>query len=270
MPPLRYFSILFFFSGFLMSTKAQTTEQISSFPIRVVVIGSSTAEGIGASTPDSSWVALFRAYLQALHPDNEVINLGLGGYSSYQLLPSGSGPFRARPVPDPERNITRAMQFHPQVVIVNLPSNDTVSGHSEAEQEDNFNTIITTAREGGAFVWICTTQPRNLPPEQIEAQMAIRDMILARYDEFGVDVWHPLAGPDNHLLVQYDSGDGTHLNDAGHRVLFEAMVAKNIPDRIQLLVASIQTASAAIDASVRIGCSPLGWLGGWIKGIWKH
>ncbi|MBK8969075.1 MAG: SGNH/GDSL hydrolase family protein [Lewinellaceae bacterium] len=58
-------------------------------PVRIAVIGSSTAAGQGAEPPEKAWVNRYRAYLKSLHPDNDVINLGLGGLQTFQLLPTG-------------------------------------------------------------------------------------------------------------------------------------------------------------------------------------
>ena len=46
--------------------------------------------------------------------------------------------------------------------------------------------------------------------------------------ESAVDFWTELALPGATIDPRYDSGDGIHLNDAGHRILFERMAAKGI------------------------------------------
>ena len=49
--------------------------------LRIVVLGSSTAAGAGASTRDSAWVWRYRAFLTQLNPVYEVINLVITSYS---------------------------------------------------------------------------------------------------------------------------------------------------------------------------------------------
>ncbi|MEZ4918044.1 MAG: SGNH/GDSL hydrolase family protein [Saprospiraceae bacterium] len=201
-------------------------------PIRLAVIGSSTAEGIGASSPETAWVARYKQHLDSLLPGCNILNLGKGGYSSYQLLPDDAGPFRARPLVDTLRNISKAIAFQPDAVIVNLPSNDTVSGHDADEQISNFKSIAQKALAQGILVWVCTPQPRALPPEQMAVQLEVRDRVLNDFGPFAIDAWTPLANPDGSMLKAVDSGDGTHLNDQGHQLLFEQVIAKNIPEEV--------------------------------------
>ncbi|MFT5667674.1 MAG: lysophospholipase L1-like esterase, partial [Vicingaceae bacterium] len=56
-------------------------------PIHVVVLGSSTAAGTGPSSSDSAWVNRYRRHLQALNPQNVVTNLGVGGTTTYNIMP---------------------------------------------------------------------------------------------------------------------------------------------------------------------------------------
>jgi lysophospholipase L1-like esterase len=46
---------------------------------KIVILGSSTAYGTGASTTDSSFVSKYRAYLKRKNPLNNVINYGIPG-----------------------------------------------------------------------------------------------------------------------------------------------------------------------------------------------
>ncbi|MEZ4985681.1 MAG: hypothetical protein R2795_11700 [Saprospiraceae bacterium] len=55
----------------------------------------------------------------------EVINLAKGGYTSYHIMPDDFPvPPRYGVLPDTLRNITHGMAYHPDCVIVNMPSND--------------------------------------------------------------------------------------------------------------------------------------------------
>jgi lysophospholipase L1-like esterase len=225
--------------------------------IRVAVIGSSTAAGTGASTPDSAWVRRYSAYLQGAFPESDVLNLGKGGYSSYQLLPDGAGPFRARPVVDSSRNISRAIAFRPHAVIVNLPSNDTVSGHSAEEQLDNLEKIALESLQNGAFVWVCTTQPRNLPPDRMATQKTVRDGILKRFGPFAIDLWTPLAAPNDSLAVRFDAGDGVHLNDEGHAVVYNQVVQKNIPGMLAQFWQNTLPAAELLETAAQTTAHPV-------------
>ncbi|MCK5453947.1 MAG: hypothetical protein KAJ16_06275, partial [Calditrichia bacterium] len=42
--------------------------------VKIVILGSSTALGIGPYNPSNAWVNRYRTYLQGINPANEVVN----------------------------------------------------------------------------------------------------------------------------------------------------------------------------------------------------
>lgn len=226
---------LLFSLSFLFFTLHTLTAQSlcpTDSTLHIVVLGSSTAAGAGANPFDSAWVNLYRTHLQTLNPDNAVSNLAQGGYSTFRLLPNGTTTPSNRPDPDTSRNITKALSLQPSAIIINLPSNDVSAGFSVQEQLDNFTTIAAVAQNANVPLWICTTQPKNYGGNAtlIQRQLDVRDSILARYSPMVLDFWSGLAGPDNQIDPTYDSGDGTHLNNAGHYLLFTRARDANLPD----------------------------------------
>ena len=205
---------------------------LNNSTIYIAVIGSSTAAGQGAAPPEKAWVNLYRAYLKSLNPANEVFNLGLGGQQTFQLLPTGYQPPPKRPVPDPERNVTKALSLRPDAIIVNAPSNDAMAFYGPEEQIVNFDLIIQTAKMAGVPVWICTTQPRVFSAQQIDIQLRLKAAILSRYGEQAINVWDILATPEHLPDPRFCLGDGAHLNNQGHQLLFEQVRAKNLPAAI--------------------------------------
>lgn len=230
----------FWFFGILLLLTAKSLNAQVRIPFRseepawrIVVLGSSTAYGAGASPIDSAWVNRFRQHLQTLNPANEVINLAIGGYSTYKLLPTGFPAPAGRPLPDTAANITRALALQPNAVIVNLPSNDAVLGVGVAEQLRNFDTIVGRAQAAKVPVWLSTTQPRNFGAAQIAVQLAMRDSILARYGTKAINFFDDIAVPDGTINPQYNSGDGIHLNNAGHARLLQRVLEKDLPGALR-------------------------------------
>jgi lysophospholipase L1-like esterase len=193
---------------------------------RVVVLGSSTAAGAGPASPDSAWVPRYRRYALHLDPAHEVVNLALGGHTTYHVLPTGQVPPVGRPAPDPNRNITAALALLPDAIVVNLPSNDAALGYSVEEQLRNYDTLVAVAED--VPVWITTPQPRNLGEAGRALLRAMRDSTLARYAPHALDFWSQLARPDGTIEPIFDSGDGIHLNSAAHRILYERVAAAHI------------------------------------------
>ncbi|HPT11039.1 MAG TPA: SGNH/GDSL hydrolase family protein [Bacteroidales bacterium] len=187
--------------------------------IKVVVLGSSTAAGTGTSDSGNGWVNLYRAYLKEINTLNEVINLAEGGYTTYQVMPSGFRAPADRPSPDAAHNITKALSLHPDVIIINLPTNDAASGYTKTEQMYNYSVLLDSAAAKSVPVYIATTQPRNLPTELRQNLMDVRDSINKYLGEKAIDFWTGIANADGTIATVYDTGDGVHLNDAAHILL---------------------------------------------------
>ncbi len=195
-------------------------------PVRIVVLGSSTAEGTGPTDPANAWVNRYRDYVLEARPGSEVVNLAKGGYTTYHILPTGSDLREGRPAADTARNITRALELKPDAILINLPSNDAASGFTVAEQLENYATVAAAA--GDVPLWIMTPQPRNLPEKGRSEQEVLRNEIRARYGDHVIDFWSGIAAEDRTVKPDYDSGDGIHLNDEAHRLLFERVQAAHV------------------------------------------
>lgn len=200
--------------------------------VRIVVLGSSTALGIGPFNPNNAWVIRYKNYLQGINPANEIINRASGGYTTYHIMPSGYLPPPNRPFPDNSRNISNALSWNPDAIIINLPSNDAAFGYSVSEQLANYDSVLAVADAANVPVWISTTQPRNLSTTGRQNLMNMRDSTFARFGDKAIDFWTDLAMPDGTINPIYDSGDGVHLNDAGHGILFNRVVAAGILDSL--------------------------------------
>lgn len=198
--------------------------------IRIVVLGSSTAAGVGPSVSDSSWVNRYRSSLQALNSNNEVINLAVGGFTTYRIMPHEFvSAIPGRPSVDSNRNITEALSRNPDVIIVNLPSNDR--GWPMSEQLNNFDSLWNMSWRAGIPMYIATTQPLGVS-SGATYQASVADSILSRYGNYAIEFFQPLADSNNILQTAYNSGDNVHLNDAGHRILWSQVMDKGIPDSL--------------------------------------
>ncbi len=197
---------------------------------RVVVLGSSTAEGIGTSVRDSAWVNKYRMHLKKSDKRNSVINLALGGYTTYHLLPTGAMIPEDRISPDTSRNVTAALKFNPDAVIINLPSNDTSKDYPVPEQLSNFRSLWKAFDDEGIPVWITTTQPRNYDDRKRGIQNVMKDSLMLIFDQHSIDFWDGFATDDYRLKEEFDSGDGVHMNDMGHAELVKRVIELNIPE----------------------------------------
>ncbi|WNJ19156.1 SGNH/GDSL hydrolase family protein [Pontibacter sp. G13] len=197
----------------------------------IVVLGSSTAAGSGPSHPDSTWVNRYRKALTGQDTRLEVVNLARGGYTTFHILPTGSAtPAGSGIVVDTLRNITKALEFNPFAIVVNMPSNDAGRGYGPATQMANFRKMDSTAQANGIELFVCTTQPRNFGnPTTIAIQTDTRDSIIAEFGARSIDFWTGFADSTDQLALAYDSGDGVHMNDAAHAILYQRVKDMEIP-----------------------------------------
>ncbi len=199
-------------------------------PVDVVVLGSSTAAGTGASDPSNSWVGLFTSWVQDINTSSTVTNLAQGGYTSYHIREDGYS-VSGKPSPDVNRNITAALNVPGvDIIIVNLPSNDLVAGYLESETMTNLMAVRDIAESNGVQIFFTTTQPRA----QLEALSIKAETIRLEFKEHTIDIYNELAdlvdGPSKFSIKPtYNSGDGIHLNDAGHNYIFNETVATLSP-----------------------------------------
>ena len=73
--------------------------------------------------------------------------------------------------------------------------------------------------------------------------------LTATNNTFGntvIDFWtgFPVANK-NGMLPQYDAGDGIHMNDAAHQILFDRVIGKDIHTTIKNSVLSVSDISTA-------------------------
>ncbi|WP_185956536.1 T9SS type A sorting domain-containing protein [Changchengzhania lutea] len=198
----------------------------------IVVLGSSTAAGTGASPRDNSWANKFQYDIFQENTKLNIINLAKGGYSTYHILPNNTPIPDGRTI-DEEKNITKALTYNPVAVIVNLPSNDTAYGYAVSTQLDNFEIVINEAEDNGVEAWVATTQPVNFSDaNKIQMQIEVKDGINNLCGIKAIDFWTDLVDENGKLLPEVDYGDGIHVNNIGHDFLYKRVLGKNLQSQV--------------------------------------
>lgn len=178
---------------------------------KVVVLGSSSAYGIGASVPDSSWVGRTKAYYKSLHQLDTVINLAVPGSFS------DSGV----------KLLSQALSYDPDLVLVSFPSNDIVADLGIPHYMRNLRKMYNTVTAAGKKCYISTTQPRDDQYNEYTLKVA-RDSIVKEFPSNYMQFYDPLVAPGSYAINPLYSVEGTHPNDAGHRLLFQAVLAAQV------------------------------------------
>jgi hypothetical protein len=164
-----------------------------------------------------------------------VLNLAKGGYTSFQLLPTHFPLVVNRPAPDTTRNISRALKSHPVAIILNIVSNDIANGWPGSDYLKNIDTICATAKRSGVPMWVTTIQPRNFTGTEAwkrDTLKALSIQMKTRYAPHCIDFWTGTAAPDGSILPALNSGDGIHLNNTGHQLLFSRVVDSHLLDTL--------------------------------------
>ncbi|AQG81693.1 hypothetical protein AWR27_21750 [Spirosoma montaniterrae] len=197
-------------------------KEVAQSPL-VVILGSSTASGAGASDYKHAWAGLFSSYLNK----GKIINLARGGYTTYHILPDGQeGLVAKRPSADTLRNITAALKLHPTLMIISMTTNDVANGYSVDEVMYNLQTIRRIALDNGVKrILITTSMPRKLNAQATARWLQQRDRTMRAYEQDAVNFFDPLADADN-LFQANLTPDGIHPNDDGHRLLFKQLVSR--------------------------------------------
>jgi acyl-CoA thioesterase-1 len=195
----------------------------------IAVIGSSTAQGVGATPIDSSWVDLTKFYFRGLGEIDTVYNIALGGQTTYDGMPSDFTSPAGRPAPDLTTNVTKALSFNPDVVLINFPTNDAAADYTLAETMSNLRTIYHAVTDAGKIAFVTTSQPRSsIATVQQKLLKTMRDSILAEFTTFGLDFYTPIVAADSLDINPIYDFDDTHVNDAGHQRLFQVVKSANI------------------------------------------
>ncbi len=201
-------------------------------PPTIVIMGSSIAQGAGATDYAHAWAGLLTAYIHSLDPKIVVVNLGVAGYTTRKLMPTGSGTGE-----DPNVNVTRAILFHPKLGVLSLTSNDTPAGIPFEETKTNFLMITGTAKSNSVPIWVTSTVPCNATTGGFgiagqQLQMDVGNWLMGTFSDHAINIYNNLANPDGSPIAAFNTGDGVHPNNTGHQTIYEAIKASGLIEEL--------------------------------------
>ena len=198
----------------------------------IAIIGGSTAYGKGA-TAGHGWAYLTEDWLKSKGLIDTIYNTSVIGYTTWDVMPTGSSYPAGANAPDTMRNVTRALSHRPlpKVVIIALPINDLINGYTIRQYLGNLRLLYDTVVAQGSICFITSSQPANYSSLTLRKSFReAADSILMEYPNNSFDFYDTLV--NNSLLsdslklkTEYNSGDGIHPDDAGHLALFEQVQA---------------------------------------------
>lgn len=189
--------------------------------LTIVILGSSTAQGFGANPIDSSWAKKLQVAVNKTTLAN-FINLAYEGYTTYNVLPSNC-IIHGKPTPDTARNITKALLYKPNLVLISLPNNDIAANYTNMEILSNFQRLTHVLDSVKVPYIIFGTQPRDFSAATERMQLkTLNDTLKSVYSYHVNDFLMSLSTSTYSIKSTMEYGDGIHLNNAGHTVIFNS------------------------------------------------
>lgn len=183
-------------------------------PVKITLFGSSSTEGVGASSVTASYAGIFEQKLRAVVPDKlEVINRGIGGQGAVQM----------------HARLAQVLADKADLVIWQGGVNDPLTGVSLADFEQITREDLLALRQNGADVALMDLQWCRLLDECPKApafQAAVhalgKALDMPVFPRFALmKKWSETYGLGREEL----SPDGIHMGDTGYRLLGEAVAA---------------------------------------------
>jgi lysophospholipase L1-like esterase len=207
-------------TGMLFTTAA--ADLAARHALYITAFGSSSTQGIGASSLAASYPSRLQAELAARLPAGDrvaVSNRGIGGED----------------VEDMMRRLPRILAEHPDLVIWQTGTNDPLRGVPLARFADLTRAGIALMRAAGIDVMLM--EPQDCPVFAGKpGALAYRDAVRAIGAEFGVpvvrryDLMEGWLHQDRLTAAQLQAPDGLHMSDTGYALLAKAVAGLILAD----------------------------------------
>jgi lysophospholipase L1-like esterase len=188
--------------------------------LRIVAFGSSSTEGVGASSPAATYPSRLQRELVAALPSDDrvtVLNRGIGGQDAEDMV----------------QRLPAVLADHPDLVIWQTGTNDVLRGLPLARFIALTQAGIATIRAAGSDVML----PQDCPAFTSKpGALAYRDAVRALGQELGVPVIRRFDLMDSWLAkavvtrAQMQAPDGLHMADAGYALLAKAVAGTILTD----------------------------------------
>lgn len=186
----------------------------------VVILGSSTAFGVGPLSINNSW-----AVLLSNEETIKIKNLSYPGYTTYQFLPSDQPNFR-NITPDKDRNIDAAIKLAPKIIIFSITTNDIARGYSIDEYLNNIKIMTDLCASNNVEYIVTSTHPRN--PLTIERRKALYDLnreLERLYTDRYVEIYNLLGDLDTYKWKKdLCASDSIHGNENAHTIIYNEVL----------------------------------------------
>jgi len=177
---------------------------------KVICLGDSLTDGYGSINGKT-----YPYYLNQLMLNSLVLNKGINGQTTDQIK---------------SRFYKDVLLNHPDSVIIIAGTNDFFVNIPVNIIEQHLNEMYSLALENGITPVLCTIPPSEAFTKQdqvLELNNWIRNKAFQKHLSF-VDLYHVLddLSKPGTLNPEYDSGDGTHPNNEGYKLMANEICKK--------------------------------------------
>jgi len=184
-----------------------------SAAVTYVALGDSTVEGIGASSPEHTYVSRVHARLRSVYPDARLANLGVSGATSAHVL---------------LRQLDRAIELGPDLVTLSIGPNDITGRVSVETYEKNLETILGRLTDETTAVVVANLIPdlavtprfKGSPEQDAVAARTVRfnEALARRARARGVQLVDLYTASQREVSRRPElvGPDGYHPSDAGY------------------------------------------------------
>jgi lysophospholipase L1-like esterase len=203
-------------------TKGQSTEDRKV----VLLLGSSVTQGAGASSPQKSWAGLLNAHLSEQQSDLIFLNLGVGGYTTKDIVNSSLKI---------TSNLS-AQELTPDIIIFENCLINDFRLLTTTESKKNIKTVVSKLQLQFPEAKIYVTPPNDVTvySSRLSADgLSYQDYVQEVGDYMDtqkwnyVDFWETFeskASKRNVSLEDTLAQDGKHPNDTGYDIWFESLL----------------------------------------------
>ncbi len=186
----------------------------------IILLGSSVTYGKGASVSSNSWASLLRTYIKKNNYDINFINLGVGGFTTEDILNSTYW-ITANSNPD-------------LIIFEDCLINDFVKGFTTKQSEKNIYTIVNGLRNRFPNTKVYIMPPNNISKvyphnkENLSYQDYVKNVgNYIKYQGWSyLDFWNSYSNElrDKGItLKQSLLPDEIHPNDIGYKIWFDSI-----------------------------------------------
>lgn len=177
----------------------------------VLVFGDATVLARGVRAPGSTdLVARMKTFFGRV----------CGGQSRFETIARGGGTL----VDDVTLIVDRLARTPRSIALVHFPFADIESGSSVDDLIRVYGTILRVCEASGSLCIIGGQQPvESFSQKEVDRQSELEGRGSAAYGANYLPLYRYFQSESSvrRLMVRFDSGDGRHLDDRGHDLLFE-------------------------------------------------